>query len=82
MNSKIQIYSVKDSVAGVFMSPFTSVNDNTAMRRYRDMTNQVDYKQDFDLYKLGSFDTSTGVIEALKSPELVFQGANLTEGNL
>lgn len=82
MNSKILVYSVKDSVAGVFMSPFTSVNDNTAMRRYREMTSQIDYKQDFDLYKLASFDTATGVVDALKSPELVFQGANLTQGDM
>lgn len=60
-----QIFSVCDNKSGVFSNPFTSVNQDTAIRDFAYEVNQGKseinrYPEDFALYYLGSFDDMTG----------------------
>lgn len=80
MNSKINLYSIKDSGAGIYMSPFTSVNDSTAMRNYKKTALSVEFTEDLDLYKIGTFNTDTAEVVKLDSPELVCSGSALIGG--
>lgn len=75
------IYSIRDNLVG-FMSPVVDVNENTARRNFARAVNQADSAldfspNDFDLYKLGSFDDQTGVIEPCLPIEFIEHGTNM-----
>lgn len=65
------IYAMKDDLRG-FLSPFTDVNDDVAMRNFDfgcKSNDLVNFRpQDFSLYKLGSIDEDSGIITPLASP--------------
>lgn len=59
--------SVFDKVSGKFGTPVTIDNDASAIRAFKDMvfnknTLVGQHPEDFILYKVGYFDTDTGVI--------------------
>ncbi|QXP08334.1 MAG: nonstructural protein [Arizlama microvirus] len=63
----MNLYSIYDSVAGKFGTPWTADNDNVAKRAYErlatDGSSDVHHNpKDFTLYALGSFDNQTGKI--------------------
>lgn len=66
------LYSVFDRVAGLFSEPFIQNSDATAIRffRYR-MSQSAMVSADCVLYRLGSYDTSTGTIVPYANPEFV-----------
>lgn len=60
-------FSVYDSKAAVFCTPFFSENNHTALRAFRyaanDQTTEIGkYPSDYTLYKIGTFDNLTGEI--------------------
>lgn len=64
------IFSVYDSKAKVFAPPFISINDLTAVRDFHRAANDPDsniflYPTDYTLFKIGTFDDSTGVITVI-----------------
>jgi len=61
------LYSVFDSKSRIFSTPFTSVNQFTALRDFSrastDPTSDINkFPEDYTLYELGSFDDNSGVI--------------------
>lgn len=75
------VYCVRDSKVG-FATPNVDSNDATAMRNFafalseRNNTVMSFRKEDFDLFKLGVFDSVTGEIIPC-SPTIVCSGASL-----
>lgn len=71
------IYSVKDAKSG-FQTPFCDINDESAARGFAYALNQSGVMayapKDYDLYKVGTFDTKKGTIEKLDIPVLVCEG--------
>lgn len=59
---KYYLYSVKDSLAGVFFDIQIFQNDEVALRYFRGLCSESKIKQDLQFYKLGEYDTVTGEI--------------------
>lgn len=67
------IYSIFDTCSLSYDAPFLSVNDGTAIRYVKDALIMRDsllrrHPEDYQLYKLGSLDKSSGVIYPSKIP--------------
>lgn len=63
---KVSIYAVRD-IKNDFGAPFTATNDNVAKRMYQAEQKNKDsmlaqFPADFELWKLGDYDTKTGQI--------------------
>lgn len=58
------LYVIFDKVAGVYSVPFASLSDATAIRQFEHqiVANLMAEPTDFELYSVGSFDVSSGVI--------------------
>lgn len=62
------LYAIKDEKIG-FLQVMQDTNDNTALRNFQFAMTRKDtmyngFKQDFKLYKIGEFDSVSGVIHA------------------
>ncbi|UOF82702.1 DNA binding protein vP5 [Microviridae sp.] len=80
------IVSVKDTAAQAFGRPVFVPAVPVAVRSFRDEVNRKDsdqdlskYPDDFELYELGSFDDSTGIIQLLDAPRMVARAKDLKE---
>lgn len=65
-NVTVHLYCIKDDVNG-FMTPFADVYDTSAVRGFelfiqREGTPQYNHPEQFNLFKLGDFDTESGEI--------------------
>lgn len=65
------IVSVGDNVANVFNDPMVAVNVASAIRSFVDGVVEHKHKDDFVLYKVGVFDTTTGEITANTPVKLI-----------
>lgn len=77
---KYPIYSYRDTKVG-FMPPQCDQTEQAAVRGFGFAVNGnngiMNYSPaDFDLYKLGEFDTETGNIEAIM-PQFIVNGASV-----
>lgn len=63
---KLSVYAIRDNKVG-FMQPFVDSNDASAMRGFGFAVNGqgvMSYSPaDYDLFRVGSFDTDTGKLE-------------------
>lgn len=76
----IVIVALYDKVADLFMQPMFVKSVGVAYRSLQDEAarggenNQLAaHPKDFQLFKVGSYDDHTGVITALKAPELLVE---------
>lgn len=88
---QVQIYSIKDSRAGVFNQPFYQRGDEEAKRYVRGIVNEdaknlpgwyqnvAKYPKDFDLYHLGLYDDQTGKFQLLDKPQHLVEAHTLVE---
>jgi len=75
----MKIYAIRDNAAAFFMPPFTAQNDNVATRLFiGSMGDSFTHRTDFVLYRLGAFDSETGVID-VDEPTIVLRGDNVSE---
>ena len=70
------IYSVRD-VKTFFADPFVDVSDDSAIRGFcymlKNQPNIIGFAPaDFSLWKIGKFDSKTGIVEYIL-PELIYQ---------
>lgn len=79
------IVSVKDTAAQAFGRPVFVPTTAVAVRSFRDEVNRKDsnedmakHPDDFELYEIGSFDDSNGVISC-NEPRLVARAKDLRE---
>lgn len=81
---KFNCYSIRDSKTG-FLSPAFEVNDQVAMRNFSHAVSNSDsvlfsHARDFDLYKIGTFDSDTGRLMPIEVPVLIMSGASVLKG--
>lgn len=78
---KINIYSIKDNVAG-FLQPTYSLYETQALRDFSYACNQpglMNFKpEDYSLWYVGSFDTETGEVESIV-PKLIIHGSEVVK---
>lgn len=81
--AKYVMCTVLDLTAQQYGRPFFAVSDGSAIRGFSDEINHEDaqsilYKHpdDFQLFKIGSFDDSTGKVE-LSEPVMLIAGASV-----
>lgn len=80
---KVGIYSMRDQLSG-FLTPTFELNDQIAIRNFSFAIKKPDTllfasAKDFDLMKIGEFDSETGELIPL-SPTVVCQGLALVKG--
>ena len=80
---KYPIYSYRDSKVG-FGTPLCDMNDQSAIRGFAYAINSGNgvmsfSPKDYDLYKIGEFDTDKGIIIAEKIPVLIVYGTSVFE---
>lgn len=70
------LYVVYDKIAGTYTSPFTAINNAVAIRSFNHEVQRYQNAEpsDFELYCLGSFDYSTGLVAAFEKLEFVVKG--------
>jgi hypothetical protein len=80
---RLSIYSIYDKTAQAYIQPFYMHNNGLAIRAFQDNVNDNSgnnninkHPNQFDLYKLGTYDDKTGVIES-HSPEVIAHGPEL-----
>lgn len=71
---KQQIYSVRDSKAEIFNVPFYGNTHAEAERSFVAAANDPksninQFPEDFDLWHLGQYDTQTGIVTPLPTPQ-------------
>lgn len=72
------IYSIRDKLID-FQGISLNANDASAMRSFREVFMDVKFPEDYSLYKLGTFDTTTGIVTAFKEPELICTGMDIAK---
>lgn len=80
---KLGIYSMRDQLSG-FMTPTFELNDQIAIRNFSYAIKKPDTllfasAKDFDLLKIGEFDTETGELFPFP-PSVIAQGYALVKG--
>lgn len=78
----LKVFSVRDSKAGVYNTPFFQHQIGEAERTFRKLVNDnqsmiSQFPDDYDLYYLGDYDDQTGVINALQTPQHIVKAVNL-----
>ena len=80
---KYVVVSIKDRAADAFGRPAFVPSVGVAIRSFSDEVNRSDsenqmysHPDDFDLFELGSYDDSTGIVEMLDQPKLLILGKN------
>nr|QJB19066.1 MAG: nonstructural protein [Microvirus sp.] len=79
------MYTVRDSASQLFGRPFYCINAGHAIRGFSDQVNDpmdgqndlFKHTADFELYELGTFDDSTGLMDLLDAPKPVCTGVSV-----
>lgn len=84
---QLKAYSIRDSKAEVFNTPFFSKTHGEAERNFQQLTKDSNsmvnkYPEDYDLYHLGTYDDSTGTFEALDTPQHMVKAISLIKPTL
>lgn len=71
---KSMVFSIFDTKAGIYASPFFMLNQAMAMRGFADMAKSPDanvskHPEDYVLYKIGEYDDETAELKATLPPE-------------
>lgn len=82
---KLCLYSMRD-LKGGFTPPNADVNDATALRNFAFAVNNSDsvmnfQPQDFQLFKVGEFDSEIGIVFSIDPPVLIADGNSVYGGN-
>lgn len=78
---KYPIFSYRDNKVG-FGQPITDMNDQSAIRGFsfaiNNNTGLMNFSpNDFDLYKIGEFDSEQGIIISFEVPVLIVSGSSV-----
>lgn len=78
------IYSVFDSKAKAYLTPFYAVNDDVATRSFTVACNQEghqfnDFAEDYTLFFLGTFDPTNAKFELSSAPRSIINGLSVRE---
>lgn len=70
----MNLYSIFDTVAGVFNQPFSQINDQSAKRAFSRACLDNPDKNDYVLYALGSYQDFNGVLVPHNQPVKIMSG--------
>lgn len=70
------LFVIKDCVTGEYSSPKLGINDNDCIRAFVNLIANSPNKADYQLYLIGEYNTSTGIIRAYENPLFVRGGVN------
>lgn len=78
---KFNVYAIRDTHTG-FLTPTFEVNDAVAMRSFSHAVQNSEsllftHAKDYDLYKIGVYDSDTGRIEALDLPVVLMSAKDV-----
>jgi len=73
-----KVFAIRDQKAEVFNRPFFNKTHGEAERNFRELVNDKEnlvgkYPEDYDLYYLGDYDDSTGLIKTLDTPQHIIK---------
>lgn len=64
---KLELYAVYDQKTRTFDAPFTAQNEQTAVRTFSRVLSSIplmkDHPSDFDLYRVGTYHSTTGRVD-------------------
>jgi len=80
----LNVYSIRDIKAETYGSPFYLSQDGQALRAFGDLvgdekTSIHKHPEDYQLFKLGTYDDNSGRHTALDVPKYMSQGVDWTE---
>lgn len=72
----VNVYSIRDNKVNGYMQPFFSQTHGSAIRAFADhclddKSMPHKHPEDFDLYFVGGFDDTTGLMQPVQSPQLL-----------
>lgn len=81
---QLKMYSIRDSKTEIFNNPFFNHSHGEAERNFRDLVNDeksmlFKYPEDYDLYYMGEYETTTGKISPIDSPAHMMKAVNLVK---
>lgn len=71
---KQNYYSIYDKIAETFNTPFTEINNATAIRSFQHTVIEQQHKDDYVLYSVGAFDTTSGTYIPFDTPIRLLTG--------
>ena len=81
---KLEIFAIRDNATGMYGTPMFLTTKGQAIRGFSDEVNRQDkdnmlnkHPEDFEMHHLGSFETDTGVINAI-TPKQVMTAKEVT----
>jgi len=75
----MMIYSIRDNGAEFFIQPFIAPTDAVAQRMFiGSLGDSFPHRQDFALYKIGTFNTESGKIVA-NDPVMILAGLSIPD---
>lgn len=73
----MKLYTIRDQVAGFFISPFCAPNDGVAKRMFiQGLGDSFPHRSDFSLHYIGDFNDDTGALTT-SDPHLVLAGLSI-----
>lgn len=73
-------YSIYDASAEYFLPPYFARTDAEAKRMFiGSLGDSFQFRQDFNLFRLASFDQDTGIFTAEPAPIIVIAGATIPD---
>lgn len=80
----LQIYAVYDEKAKAYLDPVYFGHDGEALRKFSDVVSNdqspiAKHPGDFTMYKLGKFDSNSGAIIGLQTPEFLAKAIDFVE---
>lgn len=83
---KYGLYSIRDSKVG-FMTVTVDSNDASARRNFEHACSQTNslfftHPQDYDLFKVGLYDSDSGVIDPINPPEFLCAATTRSDSNV
>lgn len=79
----LKMYSIRDSKAEVFNTPFFQKTHGEAERSFAELCKDeksfvAKYPDDYDLYYLGTYDDQTGKMDTIETPQHVVKAVQMT----
>ena len=83
---KLNVYAIFDKKAVMYKTPYLAVNDDIGQRMFAQAINGApselsEFPEDFDLYRLATFDDEAGKYNNEPAPEIITNGRALVNGD-
>jgi len=81
-HSDLKAFAIRDAKAEVYNTPFFQKSHGEAERSFMELVKDKNslvakYPEDFDLYYLGTYNSISGLIDALETPQHMTKGVSV-----